>query len=273
MSTIETSCAAHALRVFAAYDALRLRSYREAESLQSRIHILAIGNSLLLRFDDVGYFNRIYADQALIGDHLAEVERFYAGCPFDCELIAEDDEAAQEWTDRLRRRRGWVRGKSYTWLAAPAKRLVPPSIPAGIVVREIGRQSGAAEHELFLNTYLTAFEAPSSAFPAAIRNMRHLFQHDSLRFMLASHKGVAVGVGMLYSDGDWTAFCAGATVPVFRNRGCHHALLHARIQSIRVGTCSDVCSWAATGSQSQHHMMQAGLAIAGVATAWVLKAA
>ncbi len=263
--------AAHALRVFAAYDSLRLRTYREGESLHSRISILSIGESCLLRFDDVGYFNRIYAADASVIAHIEDVERFYSGSPFDCELITYNDEAAEDWNRVLLRRRGWVCGKSYTWLAAPVERLVEPWPPDYVAVSEIDRNGEAAAHERFLTTYLSAFEADEARFPAAIRNMRHLFRHDSLRFLLASHQGSAVGVGMTYSDGDWTAFCAGATIPAFRNHGCHHALLAARVRLALAGGCRHVCSWAATGSQSQQNMMQAGLAVGGVTHAWVFR--
>lgn len=273
IGSAQTSYAAQALQVFANYDQLRLQSYCEGESLHSRIHTLSIGDSHLLRFDDVGYFNRIYAGNEEAADRLDEVERFYRGSPFACELITEDDDAAQEWSSRLRRRRGWSRGKCYTWLTAPTDDMAAPEPPESLVVHEISRRSGARAQTCFLDTYLCAFEAEPSRFPAAIRNMRHLFQHDCLRFLLASHDGFPVGVGMVYSDGEWASFCAGATIPKFRNRGCHHALLEARVRILRAAGCPNVCSWAATGSQSQHHMMQAGLTIAGVTTAWVFRPA
>ncbi len=268
----QTTSAAQAIQVFAAYDRLRLESYREGELLHSRIQILQIGKSHLLRFDDVGYFNRIYAADAQVGDCLDEIERFYAGCPFRCELITEDDEAARAWTSRLRRRR-WARGKSYTLLTAPVARLLDTPPPEGIEVREISRHSASDEQEKFLRTYLTAFEAEPSQFPTAIRNMRHLFQHACLRFLLASRNGSAVGVGALYFAGNWAFLSAGATVPAFRNNGCHHALLQARVKLVRAGGYGHVCSWAATGGQSQQNMMQFGLSIAGVTTAWVLQPA
>jgi len=259
--------------VFANYDSLRLQTYREGEGLYSRIRVLSIGGSLALRFDDVGYFNRVYAAGLKIAPYVDDIEEFYSGCPFACNLLTPSDDDSQELLRSLGCRAGWSRGPSYTWLAAPTERLDTMTPPGDIVVIETDRESGAAEQDRFLSTYLRAFEAEESRIPGAMHNMRHLFQHDSLRFLLATDGDTPVGVGMMYTDEDWTFFCAGATVPSFRHRGCHHALLAARVRLARENGRRHVCSWAATGSESQRHMMQAGLEVSGVTTSWVFRQA
>jgi hypothetical protein len=259
------SCQAKgALDIFGRYDSLRLRTYRDGESLHSRIRLQSLGTSSLLRFDDVRYFNRVYARDGSIAGRLAEVEQFYAGCPFPCELITSDGEAAAKCS-RVASSRGWTRGKHYTWLAAPAEQLEVPPASNHFVVRRVH----PGEEERFLATYLSAFEAKREHFPAAIRNMRHLFLHRSLTFLLATCEGLPAGVGMTYSDGDAMAFCAGATIPEFRNQGCHHAMLAARVKLARKSNCSYVYGWAAAEGQSKRNMMQIGMEIAGATSAWL----
>jgi len=253
-----------ALNIFASYDALRLRTYRDGESLHSRIRVQSLGTAALLRFDDVGYFNRVYAGDGSVAAHLAEVERFYAGCPFPCELITSGGEAAAECAG-VASRRGWTRGKHYTWLGAPVEQLDAPPASNDFVVQEVH----PGEEERFFSTYLSGFEARKERFPAAIRNMRHLFLHRSLTFLLATCEGLPAGVGMTYSDGDSMAFCAGATVPEFRNQGCHHAMLAARVKLARKSNCRYVYSWAAAEGRSERHMIHVGMEIAGGATAWL----
>ena len=253
-----------ALTIAARYDTLRLHTYRDCELLHSRIATQMHGNSTLLRFDDVGYFNRIYVGDSSILSRLAEAERFYAGCPFACELVAADVELSAECAS-VCQARGWTPGKAYSWLAAPVERLIAPPAPSEFTIRE----TTLGEEERFLTTYLSAFEAEKDRFPAAIRNMRHLFQQDSITFLLATLDEVPVGIGMTYIDGDAMFFCAGATMPEFRTRGCHHALLAARVQLARARNVRYVYSWAAAGGLSERNMNQAGLEVVGTATAWL----
>jgi hypothetical protein len=252
------------IRVFAKYDALRLRTYAKGERLDGRIGVRAMGTSVALRFDDVGYFNRVYARDNSIADRLAEVERFYAGGEFGCELVGPP-EGSCEAIDRACERRGWTRGKRYAWVYARTAWLRPRSSGNGEF--RIGPPS-EVERDTFLRCYLTGFEAEPDRFAPALRNMRHLFDVPELQFLLAWKGQDPAGVGMLYHEGAATALCAGATVPEYRRSGCHHALLEARIQAAIDKGCRELCSWAAMGSQSHLNMEDAGLITVGVSAAW-----
>ncbi|HEY9126904.1 MAG TPA: hypothetical protein VIM62_07240 [Acidobacteriaceae bacterium] len=263
--TIEAvSLSQEVLQVIARYDALRLHTYRDSESLHSRIRIETLGASTLLRFDDVGYFNRIYAADTSILSRLDEVERFYAGCPFVCELVASEVELAAACA-RTCERRGWTRGRTYSWMAAAVEQLIAPPAPSEFAIR----RAEPGEEELFFTAYLSGFEADRNRFPEAVRNMRHLFQHDCLSFHLATVEGVSAGIGMTYADGQDMVFCAGATVPEFRNRGCHHALLAARVQLARSSNVRHVYGWCETNGVSERNMLQAGMENVGAITAWM----
>jgi hypothetical protein len=252
------------IRVFAEYDALRLRTYAKGERLGRRVRVRAMGTAMALRFDDVGYFNRIYAPDNSVAERLADVEQFYAGSRFGCELVGPP-EGSCEAIDRACERRGWTAGKRYAWVYARTAwlgrnksrtcefRIAPPP---------------EVERGTFLDCYLTGFEAAPERFAAAHRNMRHLFEVPELQFLVAWKGQVPVGVGMLYRDSRATALCAGATVPKYRRSGCHHALLAARIQTAIGQGCKQLCSWAAAGSQSHINMEDLGLMTVGVSASW-----
>lgn len=268
MNLEAVSLSQEVLRIVARYDALRLWTYRGCESLHSRIRIQMLGASTLLRFDDVGYFNRIYAADTSILSHLAEVERFYAGSPFPCELVTSEAEVAAE-CDRVCARRGWARGQSYSWMAAPTEQLIAPPTPSEVTIR----RAELGEEEIFFTTYLSGFEADRDRFLEAVRNMRHLFQHTCLTFHLATIGETPAGIGMTYADNGDMVFCAGATVPEFRNRGCHHALLASRVQLARSSNARHVYGWSVANGISERNMLQAGMETAGTTTAWLYASA
>jgi hypothetical protein len=259
---VETSPAIRGFQAFAAYDGLRLRTYRERESAHARIRIEQAHGASLHRFDDVGYFNRVYAPTGSIAWHLDEVEELYRDSPFGCELIvAHGDD------DALRRacfRRGWSPGYSYAWLHMDA-----PLADTGREYPEISiRPPRRDERTAFLEFYLRGFEAPAANFPAAIRNMRHLFDLPELQFLIGSCEGKPAAIGILCVFCETALLVAGATLPGRRRHGCHHARLAARIRLARELGCTEIVSYAFAGGQSHRNMEQMGLRTVNVTKAW-----
>jgi hypothetical protein len=266
-STEQTEMAARHMRIAALYDSMRLQTYKECEHLGEKIRTLCLGAATALRFDDVGYFNRIYAPDDSIVDKFQEIEQFYAGCPFPCELVGPPD-SSSERVDEGCRARGWTPAKRYAWVSAPVSELIiPRQVPRNIAVRPVN-PANTGEKNRFLQCYLRAFEANPKAFDAAISNMCHLFKRPELNFLMAWIDKQPAGVGMSYRAGSIVFLCAGATVPEFRNQGCHTALLAARFRAAILQGCEEVFSWAVEGGQSHADMEGLGLATVGVTRAW-----
>jgi N-acetylglutamate synthase-like GNAT family acetyltransferase len=125
-----------------------------------------------------------------------------------------------------------------------------------------------SQRELFLKTYLRAFEAQEDRLAAAIRNMLHLFDRPELDFLIAWHDQTIAGVAMTMRNGSATLLCAGAALPEYREMGCHAALLGARIRFASASGCRQIYSWAALGGQSQSNIEKAGLSVVGTTTTW-----
>lgn len=260
LSGADTRSAVSVLRLAAAYDSMRVETYRQKERLHNRIRISSFGSAIALRFDDVGYFNRVYSPDENVFERLEEIEEFYRGSPFGCELVGPPEPES----DRMVGRPGWRPSTKFAWMCAPDCEILNPAPSAIFDIRTVRPE----ERRHYLVTYLRAFGAAEDRIPAALRNMRHLFDLPELDFLIAWRGTVAAGVGSLMRREGAAVLCAGAALPEFRTMGCHTALLRARIQLACNQGCERLYSWAVSGGQSQANMERAGLETVGMTQAW-----
>jgi len=258
LSVADTQSAVSVLRLAAAYDSMRVETYRQKERLHNRIRVSSFDSAIALRFDDVGYFNRVYSPDESVFERLEEIEEFYRASPFGCELVGPP-----EW-DRTVRRPGWYPSTQFAWMSAQASEILNP-VPSTIFdIRPVRPE----ERQQYLVTYLRAFGAEDDRIPAALRNMRHLFDLPELDFLIAWRETAVAGVGsMMWWEGV-AVLCAGAALPEFRAMGCHTALLRARIQMACNRGCERLYSWAVSGGKSQANMERVGLETVGITQAW-----
>jgi GNAT superfamily N-acetyltransferase len=261
------AAALQALEVAAGYDTLRLKTYRDNEQLEPRIQIAAMGSATLLRFDDVGYFNRVYSPDQSISKQLSAIEDFYSKSSFGCELIGPPM-GTKDNAESVFRRRGWTPGYRYAWLHGRTSHLSTTFDTCGYTVR----QPRPEERLSFLLTYLGAFEAHPEKIDAAVRNMRHLFDCPALRFMMAFKNDEPAGIGMMFEADTAVMLCAGATLPAHRGQGCHTALLEARIRLAIECGWEELVSWADADGQSRTNMERAGLKTVGITQGWRYRA-
>jgi hypothetical protein len=248
--------AAMSVRLSAAYDCLRLSLYRDKGPRGHLISIASIGSATLLRFEDVGYFNRVYVHDDAVVPLLESIERFFRGSRHGCRMVAPPFAAGT--LASVCESRGWLPDEEYAWLAA-RNLPPPPNTPNDFEIRP----PRADEQDLFLHTYLTGFGADPRGHAMAIENMRHLFLVPDLHFLFAFRDGRPAGIGMMYCTGDSALLCGGATLPSHRIQGCHEALLAARIGLAHDLACKGVYAYALAGGQSQTNMESAGLRTVG----------
>jgi hypothetical protein len=248
----DTSPAIRALHAMGTYDCLRLSTYRDREPAHEKIRIEQKFGALLLRYEDVGYFNRVYAPSEAIAGHLDHVEAFYRDSRFGCELVAAFGDLGP-LADACSRR-GWSPSQRYAWVHMKTDAPERGDEYPGISIRQPLEQ----ERTEFLKFYLRGFGAPEANFSAAIRNMRHLFELPQLHFMIASREGVDAAIGMLCVFGKTALLSAGTTLLEHRKHGCHHAVIAARIRLAPEG-------------ESHRNMESLGLRTVGVTQAWRFK--
>lgn len=251
-------------RLAATYDRLRLSIYRERGHRTHRIAIEDVGQSTFLRFDDVGYFNRVYSRGDDIHEQFDAVDQFFRGSPHGSRLLSPSLGDTGPLAEQCLTR-GWIPDERYAWLSGPCSSMSLQH--GGMTIRPPHRDEAA----MFFRTYLEAFEAPTDRIPAAIDNMQHLFDEPALHCLLALQGRRPIGVGMLLQVGTSGLLCAGAMIPSHRGIGGHVALLRARLDLAHALGCVDVHSWSLCGSRSQAHMEQAGLTTVATTRAWRLR--
>jgi len=249
-------------RLSAAYDRVRLSLYRDKGARGHLISIVSEGSLTLLRYEDVGYFNRVYAPDDDAAGRLESIEGFFRGSTHGCRLVTPNRSPTGALA-RACESRGWLPDEAYAWLATT--NLSPrPNGPTDFEIRPPRRD----ERDLFLQVYLAGFEADPSRRPMAVENMRHLFSVPDLHFLFALQAGRPAGVGMMYRTGRSALFCAGATLPSHNRQGCHEGLLTARIRLAHELGCTGVHAWAFAGSQSQANMERVGLRTVSTTRTW-----
>jgi GNAT superfamily N-acetyltransferase len=81
----------------------------------------------------------------------------------------------------------------------------------------------------------------------------------TLRCYLARVDGEPAAAAMLAVDGDVAYLANASALPAFRNRGCHSALIAARLRDAAELGCREVLGLAALASTSHRNMERAGL--------------
>lgn len=234
-----------------AYDELRLRVYRDVIPVASRISIRHSDFMVLMRFDDVGYFNAVYSETDII-DKLGEIEDFFRASPFGCRLI-QPGLTKHSLQTQVLLNRGWKLDAEFAWLsAAPI-----PNFQASsnrFVVRPADSRNAA----LFFQIYLESFDVEQERIPNAVENMRHLFAIPSLHFVFVFQDELPVGIGIWrHVDGD-AYLCAGGMLTSHRNQGGHHQLLAERMRHAVDLGCRRGFAWTTTGNKSHSNMERVG---------------
>jgi GNAT superfamily N-acetyltransferase len=131
------------------------------------------------------------------------------------------------------------------------------------------RAVAPTEYDLFLDVYQAGFELPplqAEERRAARAWLEHA--HTNLHLCFALIEGMRAGVGVLYANGRVGLLADAATLPEFRRRGCHQALLTHRITEAAGADCDLLTSFVEFGSASHRHLEQAGLRVAYTKSIW-----
>ena len=119
----------------------------------------------------------------------------------------------------------------------------------------------------YVRTVADGFEMPAAWRDAAMTEIRGHFAPTDHRF-LARLGGEPAAVATLRVRDGVASLGGGATVPRFRNRGCHLALVRHRLDVAYLLGCTLVIGAAAFGSGSFRNQTRAGLRLAYVESGW-----
>ncbi|MBU9713860.1 GNAT family N-acetyltransferase [Evansella tamaricis] len=118
------------------------------------------------------------------------------------------------------------------------------------------------EFDLFADIYTKGFQLPEFLKSGIAKNNEVLYDQDNWTFYLAMVDDNPAGIGVLFTKGSVGSLAASATIPVFRNKGVHQALIRRRLSDALDQGCQTVVAQAKFGSISQNNMERNGLRIA-----------
>jgi hypothetical protein len=190
---------------------------------------------------------------------LPRVLEFYATTGQPC-WIDVPPYAGTALTDALCRAGFRPASHSSVMYAAPIPDLAPHSADITLI--------GAGELDAFLDTMNAGFGVPEAMLPALRRNQSFWPHVATWHLRVARIDGVPAAAAVLSRHGRIGYLAAASTLPRFRNRGLHAALLAARLVLARRHGCELITGQAAAGSVSQCNQQRTGLTIAHTKTVW-----
>ncbi|MDQ6421621.1 GNAT family N-acetyltransferase [Paenibacillus sp. LHD-117] len=99
-------------------------------------------------------------------------------------------------------------------------------------------------------------------------NNRLLHERPGWHYYLGLSEGQAASVGVMFVKDDVASFTFAATLPEFRNKGLHTAMLRARLRDAREIGCRIVVAQCAFGSASHRNMERIGMNIGMTRSTW-----
>ncbi len=140
-----------------------------------------------------------------------------------------------------------------------ARRSSPDARGSAAPERTVVRWAGLEECNRWIEVIAHCFFVDDPG-PERRANMAALFHvPGSLNtFTSVGNEVVGVAGGMIHPDGDLVALFGSATLPRFRRRGIHHAMLDFRLNHARSQGCKLALITATPGSTSERNLMRYG---------------
>jgi len=127
------------------------------------------------------------------------------------------------------------------------------------------------EWDLFLDIYQDGFELPRLNLNER-KAVRSWLENDRSRLYLciARLSDKPAGVGILFVNEGIGLLADATTLPEFRGKGCHAAMIHDRINQSRKRGCDLLTSFVEFNSPSHTNLEKAGLRVAYTKSMWYL---
>jgi len=261
-------------------DVARSIEKSETDCLQSRLTVIQHidGNPMGIEWKTFGEATAFQAKHipgpsynkilGLSGDELACIDsilHFYkeSGIPATFDITP-----AHATTDLLKALadKGYVQAGFHTVLYRPLEDICDFAFETNslITIRELHLD----EFHVFGAIYTKGFGMPSFLSEHVATNNRVLHHHQNWNFYMAMYDGEPAGIGVFYAKNGIGTLAASATLPVFRNKGVHQALVSTRIDKAKELNCSLLVGQAAFGSASHRNMERTGMRIAYTKGIW-----
>ncbi|GGD85288.1 acetyltransferase [Paenibacillus nasutitermitis] len=244
----------------------RLNAIKNLEGNPEQVYIKPFGNATAFIVKGIPdpYFNSVRGltseDIDLLDDMIAFYRDHNMPCRFDIAPLVNADLML-----KLAERGYYQYGFHSSLYGLPKKELpVPRNMDDGLSIRKLHE----SEFSLFGEIYTKAFKMPEFLAPSVTRNNYILKDIPGWHFYLASYQNLPAAIAVLNVQDGVGSLAAAATLPMFQGKGCHAALLAARIKESEELHCDFVIGQARFGSISQGNMERLGLRIAYTKSLW-----
>jgi GNAT superfamily N-acetyltransferase len=131
------------------------------------------------------------------------------------------------------------------------------------------REVQSNEVDLFLDLYQSGFGLPRLKEIEREAVLSWLRRAKSSLYLCIAHiDDTPAGVGILYVENGIGLLADAATLPDFRGKGCHTAMVHHRIAQAEKQNCDLLTSFVEFGSTSHLNLERAGLRVAYTKSMW-----
>jgi hypothetical protein len=145
-------------------------------------------------------------------------------------------------------------------LSAADRDLVVPQ-PPGVTVEPVD-PADAATRAAWARVSAEGFFAPAASPPDIVRYSELCFDVPGTTAWLARADGTPAAGGAFAIHDGIAPFFAGSTLPAFRRRGSHHALIAARLRGAARAGAQVATVGARAGGESHRHLDAAGFTVA-----------
>ncbi|MEO6462745.1 MAG: hypothetical protein ABIP29_06690 [Candidatus Eisenbacteria bacterium] len=201
-------------------------------------------------------------DGPVADDELERIEDFYRTCGETRVTIELSPFAGVDLAARLEQRGYRMAGLEQVQvrpLAAVDARPVA-TLPPGVTIEPVD-PADHATRAAWVRVSTAGFFAPAPSPPDIVRYSELCFDVLGTTAFLARVDGEPAAAGAHAIADGIAAFFAGSTVPAFRRRGSHAALIAARIQAASAAGAALATVGARPGGASHRHLEAAGFAV------------
>ena len=249
------------------YSRSRLQGMQQAQGNPLQIEIKRYGNLnafMIVNWPDFWYGNKVLGLEPSGETYLNEIIELFAKHHLNFRFEVMPRNLNSSLASRLHRLRFAQTGFNTAVYGRPSLS-VKSSGGDQIKVREVQPN----EIDLFLDLYQDGFELPRLKHKEKEAVLSWLERAKSrLHLCIAYIDDSPAAVGILYMENGIGLLSDAATLPEFRGRGCHTALIHHRIAQAEKQRCDLLTSFVEFGSTSHLNLERAGLRVAYTKSIW-----
>ncbi|XID94853.1 GNAT family N-acetyltransferase [Paenibacillaceae bacterium WGS1546] len=243
----------------------RMQAIRDRAGNPEGVEIARIGGAVCLYSRTMPWpqFNAVRGLRSEAADSLGQIVEYYRsrGRKPQFEFVPSlADRSVMKRLDEL----GFYQSGFHASLFRSVEPLPADAQPDKPIVRELRED----EFETYAKIHCRAFGLPEDGIGPVAENNRVLYGRPGWTFYLALIDDRPAGVGVVFKRDEAASLTFAATLPDYRGRGVHAALLRKRIEDALGGGCRWLYGQCAFASGSHRNMARAGMGVGYVKALW-----